>query len=94
MKYLNKNDIITGIVGKTGLTAKASKEALDAFVATVSDALKAKKGVRMIGFGSFKVNHRKARNGRNPQTGKPLKIAARDVPVFKAGASLKKDVNK
>lgn len=91
---MNKGELISAMAKKSGLTIKDSSAALSAFVSTVSDALSKKQGVRLVGFGSFKVNHRKARRGRNPQTGKPLKIAARDVPAFKAGASLKKAVNK
>lgn len=94
MKMLNKSAVVDSIVKKTGLTKADSARALKAFTSTVSDALSKKQGVRLIGFGSFKANHRKARQGRNPQTGKPLKIAAHDVPAFKAGASLKKAVNK
>ncbi|XIF20086.1 MAG: HU family DNA-binding protein [Acetilactobacillus jinshanensis] len=94
MKYLNKSAVVANMVKKTGLTKKDATAALSAFVDTVSAALAKKQGVRLIGFGSFKVNHRKARKGRNPQTGKPLKIAARDVPAFKAGQGLKKAVNK
>ncbi|XIF20156.1 MAG: HU family DNA-binding protein [Acetilactobacillus jinshanensis] len=94
MKYLNKQDVLASIAKKTGLTKADATKALNAFVSTVTDALAKKQGVRLIGFGSFKVNHRKARKGRNPQTGKTLPISARNVPAFKAGTGLKKAVNK
>lgn len=94
MKFLNKNAVVTSIAKKTGLTKVDSAKALKAFVATVSDSLSKGKGVRLTGFGSFRASHRKARKGRNPQTGAPLQIAARNVPVFKAGKGLKTSVNK
>ena len=94
MKYLNKSDVISDIAKKAGLTKADAAKALSAFVDTVSGALSNKQGVRLIGFGSFKVNHRKARKGRNPQNGKTITISARNVPAFKAGTGLKKAVNK
>ena len=94
MKYLNKSDVISDIAKKAGLTKADAAKALSAFVDTVSGALSNKQGVRLIGFGSFKVNHRKASKGRNPQNGKTITISARNVPAFKAGTGLKKAVNK
>ena len=94
MKYLNKSDVVSSIAKKSGLTKADATKALSAFVDTVSGALSNKQGVRLIGFGSFKVNHRKARKGRNPQNGKAITISARNVPAFKAGTGLKNIVNK
>lgn len=94
MKFLNKNDTVKKMAIKSGLTETNAAKALSGLVDTISDALAKKQGVRLIGFGSFKVNHRKARKGRNPQNGKSITIAARNVPAFKAGAGLKKAVNK
>ena len=94
MKMLNKGDLVANIVKKTGLTKKDSSNALRAILDTIKEQLAKKNGVRLIGFGSFKVNHRKARKGRNPQNGKTIRISARDVPAFKAGKGLKEAVNK
>lgn len=94
MKYLNKSDVVASMAKKTGLTKADSTKALSAFVDTIAKALSKKQGVRLIGFGSFKVNHRKSRKGRNPQNGKTITISARNVPAFKAGTGLKKSVNK
>lgn len=94
MKYLNKTDIISSIVKKTGITKKDSAAVLNTLISVITDALAKKQGIRLVGFGSFKVSYRKARKGRNPQTGKSLTIPSRDVPVFKAGRDLKRVVNK
>ena len=94
MKYLNKNNTVEKMASKSGLTKADSSKALGALIDTISGALAKKQGVRLIGFGSFKVNHRKARKGRNPQNGKAITISARNVPAFKAGTGLKKAVNK
>lgn len=91
---LNKSDLISGMVKRSGLTKKDSATALSALISTITDTLSKKQGVRLIGFGSFKVNHRAARKGRNPQTGKSMTISARNYPAFKAGKSLKDSVNK
>lgn len=93
-KSLNKRSTIDAMVKKTGLKRKDATTALDGFLDVVRDALAKHDAVRLVGFGNFTVNHHKSRMGRNPQTGAPLKIAARDVPAFKAGVPLKKLVNK
>ncbi len=85
---MNKAQLIDAIADKAGLTKVDSKKALEAFVETVGDTLKKGDKVALIGFGSFSVADRKARNGRNPQTGKAIKIAAKKVVKFKAGAEL------
>ena len=91
---VNKSELLSSIVKKTGLTKKDATNALNATLDTIKDRLAKGNGVRLIGFGSFKVRHRAARKGRNPQTGKTIKISARNVPAFKAGKSLKESVNK
>ena len=88
---MNKGELIEAIAKVTCTKAEAAK-ALDATLTAVTKSLKKGKPVTLIGFGTFKVSNRKARIGRNPQTGKPLKIKAKKVPVFKAGAALKKAV--
>ena len=76
-------------VAKIGITKKEAAAAIDAVFDVVKDALAAGDKVSLVGFGSFSVKERAAREGRNPRTGKPLKIAAKKVPVFKAGKALK-----
>ncbi len=91
---MNKAELITAIQAESKLTKADSARVLDAFVNATSKALKKGDRVALVGFGSFSVSKRAARNGRNPQTGKAIKIAARKVAKFKAGAELKKTVNK
>ena len=91
---MNKADLINAIAAESKLTKADSAKALDAFVNATTKALKKGDRVALVGFGSFSVTKRAARNGRNPQTGKTLKIAAKKVAKFKAGADLKKTVNK
>ena len=86
---MNKAELIDAIASKAGLTKADSKKALDAFTESIAAELKKKGGrVALVGFGSFTVSERKARTGRNPQTGKEIKIAAKKVVRFKAGAAL------
>jgi len=91
---MNKAELIDAIAAESNLTKADSKRALDAFLGTVGKALKKGDSVVLIGFGSFKVAQRAARNGRNPQTGKVIKIKAKKVVKFKAGADLSKKVAK
>jgi len=76
-------------VAKVTCTKKEASEAVDALLAAIQKALKKGDAVTLTGFGTFGVSKRKARTGRNPQTGTAIKIAAKKVPVFKAGKSLK-----
>ncbi|MFS1583768.1 MAG: HU family DNA-binding protein [Candidatus Arsenophonus phytopathogenicus] len=69
-----------------------SEKALNAFIETATEALKAGNDIQLVGFGCFQVKQRAARDGRNPKTGEPLKIAAASVPSFKAGKTLKEAV--
>ena len=85
----NKQDLIAKVAEKTSLTKKDSAAAVDAVFGVVSDFLKKGEKVQLIGFGNFEVRKRAARKGRNPQTGKEIKIAATKVPAFKAGKALK-----
>ena len=89
MAKLMKNDVISSIVEKTGLSKKEATTAVDAFTATVSEALGNGDSVGLIGFGTFEAKVRPARTGRNPQTGEPLSIPEKTVPVFKAGKKLR-----
>ena len=89
---MNKSELVEAIAKETKLTKTDSESALNAFVNQTTKALKGGHHVALIGFGTFKVAKRAARNGRNPQTGKAIKIAAKKVAKFKAGASLAKSV--
>ena len=88
---MNKADLIAE-VSKAVCTKKEAAAAVDAVFAAIKKALKKGQAVSLVGFGTFKVSKRKARTGRNPQTGAKIKIPARKVPVFKPGAELKKAV--
>ena len=85
---MNKAQLIDAIASEASLTKADAKRALDAFVKTTTGALKKEDRVALVGFGSFAVSKRNARTGRNPQTGKPITIAAKKVVKFKAGADL------
>jgi DNA-binding protein HU-beta len=91
---MNKGELIAKIAEESKLTKKAAEAALDAFVASVEEALKAGDKVQLVGFGTFEVRQRAARKGRNPQTKAEIKIPASKAPVFKAGKALKETVNK
>lgn len=85
---MNKAELIDAIAGGADLTKADAKKALDAFIDATSGALKKGDRVALVGFGSFSVASRSARTGRNPQTGKEIKIAAKKVVKFKAGSEL------
>jgi nucleoid DNA-binding protein len=85
---MNKGDLINE-VAKVTCSKKEALLAVDATLAAIQKALKKGNTVTLVGFGTFRISKRKARTGRNPQTGKALKIAAKKVPVFKAGKGLK-----
>ncbi|WGM03651.1 HU family DNA-binding protein [Arsenophonus nasoniae] len=89
---MNKTELINQIAEKADLTKKDSEKTLNAFIETVTEALKAGDEVQLVGFGNFQVKQRAARDGRNPKTGETLKIAAANVPSFKAGKTLKEAV--
>ncbi len=86
---MNKTQLIDFIAEKADLTKVQAKAALEATLGAVEGALKDGDQVQLIGFGTFKVNHRSARTGRNPKTGEEIKIAASNVPAFVAGKALK-----
>lgn len=89
---MNKAELISEIAKKASLTKVQAKDALEAFVSSTSTSLKKGERVALVGFGSFSINKREARTGRNPQTGKAIKIAAKKVVKFKAGAELAEKV--
>ena|SRR5574340_208414 len=88
-KMANKQDLIAEVAAKTGLTKKDSEKAVNAFGEVVTEFLAKGEKVQLIGFGTFETRERAAREGRNPQTGAAIKIAATTVPAFKAGKALK-----
>ncbi len=90
---MNKGDLVEKIAEATGLTKKDSEASVNAFVDTIQAALKSGEKVAIAGFGTFDVSNRKARTGRNPQTGEEIKIAASKTPKFKAGKSFKDMMN-
>jgi len=90
---MNKSDLINSIASKSGLNKKNSETALNAFISSVEDTLKAGEKVTLVGFGTFEVRERAARKGRNPQTKQEITIPASKAPVFKAGKGLKDNVN-
>ena len=88
----NKAELVDRVAKKTQLTKKDVSATVEALFETIQEALKAGEKVQDIGFGNFEVRHRAARKGRNPQTGKEIKIKASKVPAFKAGKALKEAV--
>lgn len=90
---MNKTQLIDSIAEKADLSKTQAKAALEAVLGSVEGALKEGDQVQLIGFGTFKVNHRAARTGRNPKTGAEIQIAAANVPAFVAGKALKESVN-
>ena len=90
---MNKTELVVAVAEKSALTKKDAAAAIDAVFASIGDALQAKQKVQLIGFGTFQTSERKARTGKNPQTGAVIKIAASTVPAFKAGKALKEKVN-
>ena len=89
---MNKSQLIDAIAHKSSLTKVQSGDAVNAFIDAVTAALRAEDTVTLIGFGSFSTAKRAARVGRNPKTGKVIKIAATTRPKFKAGKALKEAV--
>lgn len=90
---MNKTELIAAVAEQAEISKKDSEKALKAFVDVVTAELKKGEKVQMVGFGTFEVSERAAREGRNPQTGKTMKIEACKAPKFKAGKALKDAVN-
>ena len=89
---MNKGELVDAIAKDAGLTKADAGNALNAFIGAVSGSLKKGDSVQLIGFGTFSISARAARIGRNPQTGKEIKIAAKKVAKFKAGKALAETV--
>lgn len=90
---MNKSDLVDAIAKSAEISKAAAARALDATVESIKKALKKGDTVSLVGFGTFKVGKRAARNGRNPRTGETIKIKAAKVPKFSAGKGLKDAVN-
>jgi DNA-binding protein HU-beta len=91
---MTKAELVEAVAKSAKLTKAAAEKAVGAFIGSVGDALKKGDRVTLVGFGTFEVAQRKARTGRNPQTGKEIKIAAAKVPKFRPGKALKESVAK
>lgn len=90
---MNKTELVAAMADAAGLSKKDTEKALKAFTDVVAEELKKGEKVQLVGFGTFEVSKREAREGRNPQTGKTMKIEACKAPKFKAGKALKDAVN-
>tara|TARA_B100000886_G_C20262828_1_gene423654 strand:- start:424 stop:696 length:273 start_codon:yes stop_codon:yes gene_type:complete len=90
---MNKTDLIDGMASDADISKAAAKKALESFLGNVGSALKGGGRVSLVGFGSWSVSKRAAREGRNPQTGATIQIKAKNVVKFKAGAELSSSVN-
>ena len=90
---MNKTELIDAMAADAGVSKAAAKKALESFLGNVGSTLKVGGRVSLVGFGSWSVSKRAAREGRNPQTGATIKIAAKNVVKFKAGAELSSSVN-
>jgi DNA-binding protein HU-beta len=90
---MNKNELIDSVAAKTDLTKKDSTKVVDAFTEAVTEALAKGDKVQLVGFGTFEVRERAAREARNPQTGETIKVAASKAPAFKAGKAFKDLLN-
>ncbi len=90
---MNKTELVTAMADQAGLTKKDAEAALKAFVDVITEGLKNGEKISLVGFGTFDVAERAAREGINPATGKKIQIAASKAPKFKAGKALKDAVN-
>ena len=86
---VNKTELVAAMAENSGLSKKDAEKALNAFIESVENAVKSGDKVSLIGFGTFEARERAAREGKNPQTGAKIKIAACKVPAFKAGKAFK-----
>jgi DNA-binding protein HU-beta len=89
---MNKTELVKAIADKTDLKVSETEKLVNAFIETISHSLKKKEKVTLVGFGTFSVARRKAKNGVNPKTGAKITIKAKDVPVFRAGKALKEKI--
>ncbi len=90
---MNKTELVAAMAEQAGISKKDAEKALKAFTDVVAEELKKDGKVQLVGFGTFEVSTRAEREGRNPQNGEPMKIAASKSPKFKAGKALKDALN-
>ena len=90
---MNKGELVSAIASKADLTKEQAESALSAVTESIQDALKSDDSVSLVGFGTFSVNKRPAREGRNPRTGETIQIAAKNVAKFKPGKKLSDSLN-
>ena len=90
---MNKTELVAAVAEQADISKKDAEKVLKAFVDVVTEEMKKGEKVQLVGFGTFEVSERAAREGRNPQTGKTMKIEASKAPKFKAGKALKDLVN-
>ena len=91
---MNKGDLVNNVAKTSGLTKVDAERAIEATFQTITKTLKKGEEIRLIGFGTFLITHRKATEGRNPRTGQKLKIPAKRLPKFRPGKQLKEAVAK
>lgn len=90
---MNKAEFVTALAEKTGMKKTEAEKAMKGFMDVVAETLKSGEKISLVGFGTFEVAEREAREGRNPKTGKTMTIPASKAPKFKAGRALKEAVN-
>ncbi len=90
---MNKADLVKKVAEENEISKKAAAAAVDSVISAIMDSLAAREPVTLVGFGTFTCKHRDARTGRNPATGKKIKIAASNTPVFRPGKAFKEKVN-
>lgn len=90
---MNKSELISALAAKTEMSKKDAEKAVNSFIETITDSLAKDDKIQLVGFGTFMVKNRPARNARNPRTGEEIKISASKAPAFKAGKTLKEKVN-
>ena len=90
---MNKAELVAAVAERTELSKKDAEKALKAFVDVVAEELKKGEKIQLVGFGTFEVSEKAAREGRNPANGQPMQIAASKAPKFKAGKALKDAIN-
>ncbi|MCQ2958704.1 MAG: HU family DNA-binding protein [Bacteroidales bacterium] len=90
---MNKQELVAAVAAEASLKKSEAESAVNAVVKAIAESLKKGESVQLIGFGTFKVGERSARTGRNPRTGKEIKIAAKKVAQFKAGKALSDSIN-
>lgn len=91
---MNKTEFIAAVAAQAEISKKDAEKAVNAVLTVTTDSLSKGEKVQLVGFGTFEVRERSAREGKNPRTGEVIEIAASKVPAFKAGRALKEEVNK